>query len=149
MQCCTAAASWWISQSCPDRPSSLVNPTSLDSALGALDCKYMSEMSQIVSDDHLCLCEAGQWDRVTQCQPLAGYVAERRSRLLQQRKCCHMAPDVGSLETVNVRGPDHCSFGLFLQEPEMPPHEVAGTDFQERSCTVPRPAKRFNSIYAC
>lgn len=39
LQSCTAAASWWISQSSPDRPASLVNPTGEDpflhSALGS------------------------------------------------------------------------------------------------------------------
>lgn len=48
LQSLTAAAFRWISQSSPDRPDSLVNPTArrvLDSALQALDDKYMSQMS--------------------------------------------------------------------------------------------------------
>lgn len=69
LQSRAAAASRWISQSAPDRPTSLVNPakrTPLDSALGALHGRYLS---QIVSNDQHCLCKARQWN---DCESVPG-----------------------------------------------------------------------------
>lgn len=89
MDACSPAPllpSQWISQSSPDRPGPLVNPTSEYPprfCLGDFTLQIPSQMSQIVSDDQHCLCNAGQWERVSQF-PASGRICGRakRSRLL-------------------------------------------------------------------
>lgn len=61
-ECCTAAAFWWISQFNLAGSGPLVNPLARTLLRFCLASSRLQYMSQMVSDDHHCLCVAGQWE---------------------------------------------------------------------------------------
>lgn len=109
----------------------------------------MSLLSQIVSDDQHCLCKAGQWDKVSQCQPPAGSVSESegpgccvRRKLLSHDPRCRI-----SWKRPTSRRP------LLLWSAPSGTRdalqEVADVDFQKEERTNFRPTKEFGLIYEC
>lgn len=116
---------------------------------GALHCKNMSQMSQIVSDDQHCLCKAGQWDKVSQCRPPAGSVSEsegpgccvRRKLLSHDPRCRKSWKRPTSRRPLLLwSAPSGTRDAL---------QEVADVDFQKEERTNFRPTKEFRLIYEC